>query len=190
MTTVTLRRLIFWLLLPIGFALVAAGDDNDPPPAAEFRASWEQFALVKPTFDEDGRLLSARLPLNVNPVVNAKGYYDGFRFVVPHRPGLDLVWAFFVPSNLRSWSILARDGQAVRFTHFWPKIRAQNEKIIYQPLDSQALVPGAEYMIWFRFTNGTPVELNLWLNFARQSASVSGEEEVAYMQQVLNTSDL
>jgi hypothetical protein len=86
--------------------------------------------------------------------------YAGVRFTVPAHASLDMVWAFDVPEAWSHWSIIPAKGPVTRGFSRW--INAERlfseftttleHPLRLQTLESQALVPGAQYILWFHRT--------------------------------------
>ncbi len=136
--------------------------------SAQFAATVKQLApnlaAVTPEATATPKAYS-KLMLNTG-----KAKFDAFRFRVPDgKANANLDWEFVYAkrAGLDSWYIEPVDGKLKGFESFRPsedwqedfaELPAQNHRVV-QDLPGGRLVPGAEYVIWFTFTDEKPVEL-------------------------------
>src|SRR6202030_4077602 len=103
--------------------LLASGAAEKPadvlPPGfhATLRTSFLRFQEI-PIYALKPPIEFREMRLNEDPVTVGGELYVGFRFTVPEGHG-DLIWAFVIPPNVRSWYILcAREDSGDGFDSF------------------------------------------------------------------------
>lgn len=105
--------------------------------------------------------------------LNADGQkLDAIRFKVPAgKANFDLNWEFVYPKDagLKSWGIIAREGEMDGFKTFATKANftekgvelPKENKQVSQKLTGGKLKPEAEYVIWFAFDGDKPADVHI-----------------------------
>ena len=132
-------------------------------PTASLQKSFARFPLLVPKTDSDGYADYESVVFNKQPLMINGKPYDGFRFKYPDKKNLDFAWMFSAPENLHEWYILPESGSMTGFDEFFRLPTGT----IAQALPANRMKPGQTYLVWFRFSNKTPVEMFVKFSFAQ-----------------------
>ncbi|MDF3127765.1 hypothetical protein P0Y35_01015 [Kiritimatiellaeota bacterium B1221] len=146
---------------------------------AQIRSTPDIFTEIP--FENGQQSDVIRLRLHPVKLVSEEGQrFDGLQFTVPRSAkGMDLVWYFNAPANWAHWYILplAADEEMQGFRNWIPADVLYRDVDLpqeadrfrtLQTLDSENLVPGHTYIIWFRETQaGEDLDLRVKLCFSK-----------------------
>ena len=180
-----LRSIVALALTLVSIAVSPLGGAEGPSQAVQLRIIETMSGLLRARIDQLPILLGAGQPvgkteerlltLNRDAVIVDGQRFDGIVVTAPAEKS-SFAWAFASPANAASWYILREKGEMKGFANFLRQTRAPVpsaaglkpktvESITFQRLDSAAWVPNERYLVWFRFTDATPVEMTFRAGF-------------------------
>ncbi len=118
-------------------------------------AVWEQFPLLEINREADEPAKWYEAVSHLRSIRVGKHDLSGFRFRYEPKEPLDFVWGWFTGDGARYGNLVAKEGSFLTFTRDSkvPQVeidQSETSSISSTALTRERLVPGQEYLLWFK----------------------------------------